>query len=408
MGVKSKGVCSMAGRRFPWEHRQYAVMSILLFSSALFILSSLYVTVPLISLFALEFQVSPEQASLAGSAFSLLFAAGCFIYGPLSDRLGRKKVMVSGLAVLAVVTLLIGMSESFTVLLILRCVQGAAAATFSPVALTYAGEMFPGDRKVTAIGYISTGFLMAGILGQVWGSGVEQWGGWQTVFASMACVYFILVIGLALLLPPAPSNKAAGKETNPLRQAGAVLRNRSLLLCYGITITVLLCFVGAYSAMGQLLGGAPFHLHPNEILGIRAVGIAGMVLSPLAGRLGRRFGVSAVLRAGLSAAIAGLIAMGMVHQPYLYAAVSILFAAGISLLVPSLISLIGELGGPYRATATSLYTFILFIGASLGPVVTTTLLKHDMPSLPFLAFAGLLGCSFMLSLFVRLPSTNHN
>lgn len=393
----------MADRRLPWEHRNYSMISAILFSSALLILSSLYVTVPLVYIFAKEFQVTPESASLAGSAFSLLFAAGCLIYGPLSDRVGRKKVMVSGLIVLAVATFLIGVTDSFAVLLILRCVQGAAAATFSPVALTYAGEMFPNDRKVTAIGYISTGFLMAGIIGQVWASGVEQYGGWHTVFISMACAYLILAIVMGVLLPQSRKNKEFAKESNPLQQVGMVLGNSNLLLCYGITIMVLLCFVGAYSAMGHLLSGPPFNLNRGEILGIRAIGIAGMVLSPLAGRLGRKFGVLMVLRAGSASAIIGLMAMSIVHQPYLYAAVSVIFVAGISLLVPSLISLIGEFGAPYRAIATSLYTFILFVGASLGPLLTTTLLKLDMPSLPFVFFAIVLGCGFIMSLFVRLP-----
>ncbi|MDU7473144.1 MAG: hypothetical protein E7L01_07275 [Paenibacillus macerans] len=66
----------------PWVHNNYPLIRWLLFGAALLILSSLYVTVPLLPVFAGAFHVGTSESALAGSAFSLFFAAGCLVYGP--------------------------------------------------------------------------------------------------------------------------------------------------------------------------------------------------------------------------------------------------------------------------------------------------------------------------------------
>ncbi len=146
----------------------------ILFWTGLVVLCSLYVTIPLLSVFASTYDLSASQAAWAGSTFSFSFAVGCLFFGAISDRFGKKKVMVIGLFCLSIVTFIIGLTNSFNQLLILRGIQGATAATFSPVALTYIGLMFPDKKKVTTIGIISSGFLIAGIVGQLISTLIES------------------------------------------------------------------------------------------------------------------------------------------------------------------------------------------------------------------------------------------
>ena len=63
----------------------------LLFWSGLIVMSSLYMTIPLIPTFSEAFHISAGEAAWAGSIFSIFFAAGCLLYGPLSERVGRKR-----------------------------------------------------------------------------------------------------------------------------------------------------------------------------------------------------------------------------------------------------------------------------------------------------------------------------
>ena len=385
----------------PWVHNNYPLIRWLLFGAALLILSSLYVTVPLLPEFAGAFHVGASESALAGSAFSLFFAAGCLVYGPLSNRLGRKRVIVAGLAVLVLATACLGFAGSFGGLIALRCLQGAAAATFSPVALTYAGEVFPVEQRVTAIGFISSGFLMAGIFGQVWASSLAALLEWPWVFRLLAAGYAALLCLVIVWLPPVPAEQARQGRVGQDRRWYAVLSKRNLLLCYGITVTILLCFVGMYSAMGAFLVKPPYSLSEMEILGVRSLGMLGMFLSFFAGRICRKWGMLPVLRTGLVCSIAALVMMSFVQSAVVYAVMSILFVAGIAVIVPALISLIGEIGSGNRGVATSLYTFVLFAGASAGPILTANLLGMNHASLPFQVFAGLLSLALLCSALIR-------
>lgn len=375
----------------------------LLFIAALFILSALYITVPLLSILSHEFQVSLKRAAFAGTAFSIFFALGCLIYGPLSSHIGRKKVMVMGLFALSVATFAAGFVEDFYILILLRCIQGATASTFSPVALTYAGEIFPENQRVTAIGYISTGFLMAGIVGQVWSSAIANWIGWPNVFMLLAIVYLIIAVSFIIWLPSAAKQPLPMKTNNKNSILLQFIRNKNLMLSYCITIMVLLCFVGTYSGLESYLSNPPFSLDFGEILAVRAIGIIGMLLCPFAGQLGKRFGTENMMRTGIGVAVISLIALCFSKSLITYAIVSLFFVTGIALLVPSLIAIIGELGGNHRALATSIYTFILFIGASLGPIATTLILNMELNLPIYAVFAMLFSIGFMMSLFITLP-----
>ncbi|MDI3410192.1 hypothetical protein QKW52_06325 [Bacillus sonorensis] len=83
---------------------------------------------------------------------------------------------------------------------------------------------------------------------------------------------------------------------------------------------------------------------------------------------------------------------------------SIVFVLGIAVATPSLISLIGQLGGEVRGLAVSIYTFILFIGASLGPIFTAVLLKTAAASLLFLVLSLVLCFSIVLSFLINMKS----
>ncbi|OBZ07657.1 hypothetical protein A8L34_25975 [Bacillus sp. FJAT-27264] len=384
----------------------YTRLIALLFWSGLIVLSSLYVSVPLIPTITQSFHLSSEKAAVLGSSFSLFYAIGCLIHGPISDWLGRKAAISIGLTVLSLATLSVGFVSSFNLLIFLRCVQGIAAAAFSPVALTYIGEVFPSSKRGTAIGVVSTGFLMAGIVGQLWGSFFTDLLGWHQVFVVLGFAY-LLTLGLIItLLPSEKMDRPSWNARTYAKQWKQVWSNPNLLLCYGITALILFCFVGMYTVLGTVLEKAPFGLSSMQLFGVRALGIIGMLICPFAGNLFGKWGTLPTLRIGLTLAIVGLASMGLVQQLTSYMLMSVVFVAGISLVVPAIISLIGEIGSRNRAIATSMYTFVLFAGAGVSPLATARLLKTGIASLPFLTFAVMMGLGLITAIFIKLPGTN--
>ncbi|PFS16603.1 MFS transporter [Bacillus cereus] len=377
-------------------------MTAVLCWAGMVVMSSLYVTIPLTSLFSDLFKVSLAQSAATGSIFSVGFAIGCLLFGAISDKYGRKKVIFIGLLALSIVSFFLGVVDSLFWLVILRGLQGIAAATFSPVALAYVVEMFPLEKKVTTIGFVSTGFLVAGIAGQVISTAVSQHFGWHMVFFLLSIVYIITAVLVQYSLPKGETSQSYTDIFGPIKQMGKAFTHKSLVLSYMIAFVLLMAFVNMYTVLGNYLISSTYNLTPEQILYFRLAGLFGMLLSPLAGRLTKRFGVRQVLQGGLLVAISSLSSMGFISNLPLLVMMSICFVIGIAISVPSLVSLVGQLGGEARGIAVSIYTFILFLGTSIGPIISIYLMKIGDYAQTFVLLGLILFIGFVSTLFIRI------
>ncbi|ABY43160.1 major facilitator superfamily MFS_1 [Bacillus mycoides KBAB4] len=384
------------------SERNYTIMTAVLCWAGMVVMSSLYVTIPLTALFSDLFKVSLAQSAATGSIFSVGFAIGCLLFGAISDKYGRKKVIFIGLLALSIVSFFLGIVDSLFWLVILRGLQGIAAATFSPVALAYVVEMFPVEKKVTTIGFVSTGFLVAGIAGQVISTAVSQHFGWHMVFFLLSIVYIITAVWIHYSLPKGEMSQSNTDILGPIKQMGKVFTHKSLVLSYMIAFVLLMAFVNMYTVLGNYLSSPTYNLIPEQILYFRLAGLFGMLLSPLAGRLTKRFGVRQVLQGGLLVAIFSLSSMGFISNLPLLVMMSICFVIGIAISVPSLVSLVGQLGGKSRGIAVSIYTFVLFLGTSIGPIISIYLMKIGDYAQTFILLGLILFIGFVSTLFIQI------
>ncbi|WP_459501135.1 MFS transporter [Bacillus sp. C1] len=384
--------------------KNYVSMTAVLCWAGMVVMSSLYVTIPLIPLFADFFNVSLTQSAVTGSMFSLGFAIGCLLFGAISEKYGRKKVILMGLIGLAIISFLLGLVNSLSWLIVLRGLQGIAAATFSPVALAYVVESFPADKKVTAIGFVSTGFLVAGIVGQVMSAVISQYFGWYMVFFLLSGVYIMTALWIHYALPKGESSQSYTDILGTIKQMGKVFTYKNLVLSYMIAFVLLMAFVNMYTVLGNYLSSANFHLRAEQILSVRLAGLFGMLLSPMAGRLTMRFGVKQVLQGGLLIAIFSLGSLGFISSLPFLVMMSVCFVGGIAVSVPALVTFVGQLGGKSRGIAVSIYTFILFLGTSIGPVISIYLMKVGGYSQTFILLGFILCIGLLSSLFVNNES----
>jgi DHA1 family multidrug resistance protein-like MFS transporter len=133
------------------------------------------VVAPAIPEFAHEFGVSAAAAASVVSAFALMRVVGALPAGRLVDRFGEHKVMATGIAIVAVSSLLAAFSQSFAQLLVLRGIGGLGSAMFSVSTQTLLLVSVPGEQRGRASGLYNGGFLLGGISGPVLGGFVAAW-----------------------------------------------------------------------------------------------------------------------------------------------------------------------------------------------------------------------------------------
>lgn len=141
---------------FSNEKLQFTIMTIILSWAGLIILMSMYFTIPLTDILMNTFHVNETMAIWIGSIFSLTYALCCLIYGPLSDRYGRKIFLIFGISILTIATFICAFINNYTLLLIFRILQGIGAAAFVPISLAYIGDVYPLEKRKSAFGFMTS------------------------------------------------------------------------------------------------------------------------------------------------------------------------------------------------------------------------------------------------------------
>lgn len=346
----------------------------LLVVTALFVLAQLYLAIPLLAHVGQDFgSVNPETVTFAlATSFSLAYAGGFLIWGPLSDQYGRRPVLLLGLGGLSVATFACAFAPSLAWLAGLRATQGLAASSFAPVALAYLAEAAPAHRRATAIGAMSTSFLVAGIFGQVLAAWVALRWNWTWVFlATGTCLIAAIPLVAAKVKEPARAF-IDGHLGHRFAALAKIAVRPAVLLLSCAHITLLLSFVAMYTALGTHLG--MLGLDPGKVILLRLAGLPGMFAALLAGPFAARIGMPNLASFGYVIAAAGLALEAALAQSLIGIAIgSLLFVTGVALAVPAMITQFGVLAVPNRAAGMALNGFILFVGASVGPLLAAVI-----------------------------------
>lgn len=364
--------------------------------SGFIIVCNVYTMVPIIDVLTSELHTSKTLASLTTSSFTFFYALGFLFFGPFSEIWGRRHVIVYGLLSMAVITFILSFVHSIEWIIFLRALQGIAAATFAPVALAYVFEIFQLQKRALVIAWISTGFLLSGILGQVISSWITHSIGWNFVFVFFSVVYFIVFI-LAFKVLPSGSSHVSNVHLVTFYRQMFRFTNRNIVKGYIIAITLFLSFVAMYAALGGYLT-FKYGLSEEQILIIRMIGILGMTFTLFSGKFIRTYGLKQTLIAGLICADLGLLLLSVMPNLILLVISSVIFVAGFSLVIPTMIQVIGHIGGAQRGPSLTMYTFLLFLGASIGPFV---LQIGDFRTICLILF-GILGVSVIFALLLTI------
>src|SRR5215510_116263 len=172
-------------------------VALILFGVLFLGVSDTQLVAPLLPLIAQDLETTPGHAGIIVTTYSLAAAGFALFAGPLSDRVGRKKVLVSGLTLFTIASFLTYHVSTFGALVILRAMTGLAAGTLSTSALSFAGDYYPYEQRGRAMGVLSMGYFVAFVIGVPAGALAASRLGWHWVFACLsagAALMFVITL----------------------------------------------------------------------------------------------------------------------------------------------------------------------------------------------------------------------
>ncbi|CAH2604277.1 MFS transporter [Rhodovastum atsumiense] len=318
---------------------------------------------------ARDFGVSVGQTGWTITAPLLAVACVAPFAGTISDRLGRKTLIVTAAFAVIVPTLLVAAAPGLQAMVAWRFLQGLLLPFIFTVCIAYIGDECQGAAGVRAAGAYSVGTIFGGYAGRmICGLGTE-FGGWRVGFLAVALVSLLGAAFVALVLP---RERRFVPLEGGLRSALATylshLRTVRLLATCLIGMGMLFTNVGAYTYVNFYLAAPPFNLSPGVLGLVFTVYLVGMVTTSLSTRLTIRIGRRATLLLAVALDALGLVLTLVPHVGAVIAGLA-LMSGGLFVVQALSLGFIAATIRKAKSTAVGLYVTCYYVGGALGGVI---------------------------------------
>jgi YNFM family putative membrane transporter len=326
--------------------------------------ADMYITQPVLPVLSREFGLAPAQAGLSVSAVVVGIAVASSFYGPLSDALGRKRVMVGSALLLAVPTLLCAATRTFPALLLLRAAQGVLIPGVTGVSVAYAGDHVPPRRLPAVVGGIIAASVLGGLTGRVVGGLVAAALGWRAAFL----VFGATTLLAALLLGRGLSGARRAARVGWRSAYAGMLRHLldpRLLGAFLIGTALFFGFMSVFTYLPYHLSGAPYRLGTAQVSSVYLVYLAGVATAPVAGRLATRIAPRALMAGGLVVAAAGVL-LTLLHPLWAIGGGLVVLCLGMFTAQAVAPGFVNATAAAAKGGANALYLAFYYLGGTLG------------------------------------------
>lgn len=334
---------------------------------------NLYLVQGILPLIADHFTVSMSQATLLLSVTSFTLALSLLVFAILSDRIGRKKPAIVSLYLIALIDLLMMLTHDFTLLLVLRMLQGVLLAALPAVAMAYfKDELGQGALLKAGAIYITVNSL-GGIFGRLIGGTMSEYLSWMQSMALLSALTLIGCVLSSYYLPACRFIKPAKAEQKltfyvskaDLKGFGLHFNDLKMRLVYLIGGTAFMVMVNQFSYIQLHLMAPPFEWGRFEVTFIFLCYLSGTFASYCSGKWVQQFGLSRILLFCIGLMFLGII-VTLVDRVTLIFLGFLISAFGFFLLHSSCNTWVAMRASEHRSKATALYLCTYYIGAAVG------------------------------------------
>jgi predicted MFS family arabinose efflux permease len=329
-----------------------------------------FVVAPMLVTIAASLQVSLTEVAATASLYYLFYGLMQPVWGMVSDRLGRVRVMRLSLIGVAVAGVLSALAPNLTVLIAARAFAGGLFAAVIPASLVYIGETVGMESRQKALADLMAASAVGTALATVLGGVAAYLDGWRIAFAAPALAGAALAILLARL--PEPKAFSEQKREGPLVQVGRVLAQPWALVVVGAALVegaVILGFLTFLAPSLESVGFSP------AVAGL-AVGLYGLAVlgwTRAVKLLANRLGASALILIGASMLMLGYASGAVGPSLASVSAAAVLVGGGFAFMHSTLQTWATEVVPEARATVISLFAAALFAGSAVATMAAAPL-----------------------------------
>ncbi|MFZ9036367.1 MAG: multidrug effflux MFS transporter [Francisellaceae bacterium] len=215
----------------------FGIFAILLFSGYFL---SLDMFIPSLPTIEHQFGSSDQLVRFLISSFLVTMALSQLIYGPASDKYGRKPVILLGIVIYAIGSLLCYRADNMSVLLTGRVIQGLGVGALVPIARTILQDVVDRDRFIKLIAWLSLVFMFAPAIAPVIGGYIQKYGHWQDSFKIMLIMALLMFLIIWLIFPETHSREKRNHQALKPKQ---LFGNYGMMLIHGEFVALTTCII---------------------------------------------------------------------------------------------------------------------------------------------------------------------
>ncbi|HEY0269655.1 MAG TPA: multidrug effflux MFS transporter [Sphingomonas sp.] len=337
------------------------------------------------------------------TSYVLGFGVAMILYGPISDRYGRKPLMMGGMVGYAICCIGITMAPSFAVLLALRVLQGAAVASVRVVATSMVRDCYAGRQMARVMSLAMMIFLAVPVLAPSIGQVIMFVFPWQGLFATLAGFAAIVFLWVGLRLPETlhPDFRRPIEIATIWAGLRAALTDRQAcgyMIVQTIIQGALLGFIASIQEVFALIFHAPRLMPPVFALIAGSMGAASLLNSRLVEVLGtRRIGHAAIVGLAVSQSLHLLIALAGLETIWTFGLFQAMAMFCFGLTMGNFSAIAMEPLASFAGTAASVQGFVMMVGGSLiGTAIGQSFDGTTVPMAAGFAIAGILAIVVIL------------
>lgn len=361
-----------------------------------------FIVSPLIPQITRSLNIDSGSGGYLVTIYSVFYLVFSPILGPISDRIGRKKMIGIGMIVFSIASVATGLSGNYVLILIARSITGIGAAFAAPNVWSFIGDTFKYEErgKITAI--VASALSLGMILGVPIGSALAQWKNWVVSFYVLGILSILVGILIFVIFPTVKPSKAAAAAKYSSKFV-KVFKQHNVRRSFIVTFFISFANFGLYTYLGYWLNKC-FALEVSTIgLFMIIAGVGNLIGMQVGGNISDKLGKKKVVVVSALIMALSLLLLPIFKANLVLTAVDIfiwLGAGGASFAVMQVF--VTQLNPESRGTIMALNNSFMWTGTAIGSALVSLMVKYSSFTVASLICAiGAIAASMTLALFIK-------